>query len=413
MSKQKLTADEILQEFLLSYLSRDEKISDEQWLQDELSKFLPKNSSKEIEEIAKKILDGVKEVDGFISDVQNSADESCNPETWFYKKLMEQLQGGNFHDSLQEKDLMLRDINRWLMKESQAAANFRNFNSGDYLQTLDSKSNFAEKKEAAIIATPQKNVFVTKDVLRQNLVKSMLTQYQKTLRTDLGNMNFASRDFNDIAFNLSKNAALNGVGGIALTTGMSLILRGSLGAMERREIMKLLMNTGANTGLRTAVAGALKVGAERGIFPILTRTTPAMTLTALSCLGIENSKIIYKYARGEMNGWEALDNAGRISTSTIYALGFGVKGAALGAATFAVIPLAGPFIGGIIGGVVGNILGDKLGKFSYERAKSLTIFAKNFVFEENNLLELTEFAVTAPIRTVAKVSKKIMLPSFR
>ena len=401
--RKKLSADEILQEFLLSYINRDEKISEKQWLQEKLSEFMPKTSAKEIEEVSEKILDGVKETNGFVIDAQSSAALSCNPETWFYKKLMERFSDENFLDSIYEKDRMLSDINKWIIS---SGGHFQNLERDDFLQ--NSQSKFAEQKEASTISTPQKNFIVTKDSLRQNLVKSMLAQYQKTMRTDLGHIT-AGRDFNDIAFNLSRNAALNGVGGIALTTGLSLILRGSISSMERREVLKFLVSSGTTTGLRSAVAGALKVGAERGVFPIITRTTPAVILTGLATLGIENGKIAYNYARGELNGWQAIDNAGRISTSTIYALGFGVKGAAMGAATFAVIPLAGSFIGGLIGGVVGNILGEKLGKFSYERAKSLTLFAKDFVLEENGLIEV---AVTAPLKTAAKVTKKIFLPNY-
>lgn len=401
--RKKLSADEILQEFLLSYLSRDEKISEKQWLAEKLSEFMPKTSAKEIEKFTEKILDGVKQTNGFIIDAQTSAALSYNPETWFYKKLMENFSDGNFFDLICEKDQMLSDINQWLISSGRQ---FQNLENDDFL--TNSSSKITEEKEASTIQTPQRNSIVTKDSLRQNLVKSMLVQYQKTMRTDLGHIT-AGRDFNDVAFNLSRNAALNGVGGIALTTGLSLILRGSINSMERREILKFLVTSGTNTGLRSAVAGALKVGAERGMLPIITRATPAAILTGLATLGIENSKIAYNYARGELNGWQAIDNAGRISTSTIYALGFGVKGAAIGAASFAVIPLAGPFIGGLIGGVVGNILGEKLGNFSYERAKSLTLFAKDFIFEENGLLEV---AFAAPLKNAAKVTKKIFLPNF-
>lgn len=403
-------ADEILFEFVLSYLNRNKKLTAEQWLTKKLSESLPDVSPNVISKLHDDILQSLEQFNDFVEDAKNAAEKSYNAETWFYKKLIESSSDKNFRDLIFLGDDILRETNRDIFDVSR---NFEDLEDNDDKIIL--KNNFGSANRENIHFENQlkkfsnNNSFVTKEDFQNGLFKSVMSQYQKTLRTDLGNMAVRNLDLNETAYSLSKNAALNGVGGLVFSVGLSMILKNNFRAMEQREIVKLLATSGATTGLRSAVAGALKVGAERGFFPMISRATPELALVAVANLGIENSKIIYKLSQGEINAWQAIDQAGRVSTSSIYALGFGVKGATIGAASFSIIPVAGSLVGGLLGGIVGNMVGNKVGNFSYERVKNFVLFAKDFVTLENNMLEIASHEIYSPLKRKVRAVRKNLL----
>lgn len=203
-------------------------------------------------------------------------------------------------------------------------------------------------------------------------------QSGKNLRKDTWN----AYNTRELALNLGKQAAVAGLAGAALGTGFHLAAKVFQGEeIKAEEVIEPALVTGADTGVKAAATGALKVGVEKGVVPLLAKGTPIGVLATVACVGIENAKIMLKFAKGEIGGMKALDLMARTSTAMtagLYASGVAMaKGAALGASALSFLPVAGPIIGGIIGGTVGYIAGSKVGNAIYSGIKKIGNTAKS------------------------------------
>jgi hypothetical protein len=137
------------------------------------------------------------------------------------------------------------------------------------------------------------------------------------------------------------------------------------------EFAKSALESGASAGLTVAASGGLTVAARSGWLGNALKATPAGRIAAAACVGIENAKILYKYAKGEINGIEALDQAGNATCSVVGSLALGAKGAALGAAIGTVFGPIGTAVGGVVGGIVGGIAGSTVGEAVYTAGKNI------------------------------------------
>ncbi|GMO35956.1 MAG: hypothetical protein Ta2B_16080 [Termitinemataceae bacterium] len=139
-----------------------------------------------------------------------------------------------------------------------------------------------------------------------------------------------------------------------------------------QEFAKSALESGASAGLTVAATGGLTVAARSGWLGNALKATPAGRIAAAVCVGIENAKILYKYAKGEIkNGIEALDQAGNATASVVGSLALGAKGAALGAAIGTVFGPVGTAVGGVAGGIVGGIAGSTVGEAVYSAGKKI------------------------------------------
>jgi hypothetical protein len=55
------------------------------------------------------------------------------------------------------------------------------------------------------------------------------------------------------------------------------------------------------------------------------KNTPAGRIANAVCIGIENAKVLYKYATGEITAEEALDQAGSVTCSLVGDLSVGPR----------------------------------------------------------------------------------------
>lgn len=138
-----------------------------------------------------------------------------------------------------------------------------------------------------------------------------------------------------------------------------------------KEFAESAIKSGASAGLTVATSGALTVAARSGWLGKLLMKTPAGHIAAAACVGIENVKVLYKFATGELTGEEALDQAGRATCSVVGGFALGAKGAAVGAALGTVIGPVGTVIGGIAGGLVGGIVGSTVGEAVFSAGKKI------------------------------------------
>lgn len=140
---------------------------------------------------------------------------------------------------------------------------------------------------------------------------------------------------------------------------------------DLQEFVQSSLKSAATTGLTVAVTGAVTVAVKSGWLGNVLKNTPAGRIANAVCIGIENTKILYKFAKGEITGAEALDQAGSATCSLVGGLAGGTKGASIGAALGTVLGPVGTAIGGVVGGVVGGIAGSTVGEAIYEGGKKI------------------------------------------
>lgn len=255
-----------------------------------------------------------------------------------------------------------------------------NYNNQRYLvpsdQVAEVQAAFPGKTVTSTIGSS--DLGVTSKPLTKAQAKALQVDVQKSGRIDA--IDYNTFQVKDLSLHIAKNAAMTGVCSAAISTGF--ILAGKVFSgeyIDSDEVVETALVTGADAGVKAAAAGALKVGAEKGILSILPPGTPAHVIANIACVGIENAKILAKVASGELTFSQALDQMGRTSTAMVYGLGWGATGAVLGAGALAWIPIVGPIAGSLIGGMVGYMAGSKFGSTIYEGAKKIGSVAKKAV----------------------------------
>lgn len=140
---------------------------------------------------------------------------------------------------------------------------------------------------------------------------------------------------------------------------------------DLQEFVQSSLKSAATSGLTVAVTGGVTVAVKSGWLGNALKNTPAGRIANAVCIGIENAKILCKFAKGEITGAEALDQAGSATCSLVGGLAGGTKGASIGAALGTVLGPVGTAIGGVVGGVVGGIAGSTVGEAIYEGGKKI------------------------------------------
>lgn len=181
-------------------------------------------------------------------------------------------------------------------------------------------------------------------------------------------------DFNtkELALNVGREVAVSSVQAMAITTGFVMAEKAIKGEkIDADETIEIALRTGADTWVKEATAGALKVGVEKGVVRFIPAGTPAGTIAKMAYVAVEDIKILHKVAKGDMTVSEGLDSIARTTMSVAVGLGWATKGAAIGAAVLSFIPIAGPLVGGLVGGTIGYMAGSGVGQAIYNGAKKL------------------------------------------
>lgn len=191
-------------------------------------------------------------------------------------------------------------------------------------------------------------------------------------------LDWGSYDSRMLAKSVGKQAFISGVQGATLAVGFQMVSKlASDEPIESEEVVAAALRTGADAGIKTAAAGAMKVASEKGALAIIPKGTPISTITNVACVAIENVKILGKVATRELTMREALDQMGCNTVAMAHGLSWGGKGALAGAAALSWVPIVGPIVGGVVGGAVGYMAGSKFGETVCKTAKTIVTAAKN------------------------------------
>lgn len=211
-------------------------------------------------------------------------------------------------------------------------------------------------------------------VRSEGLTKEQVKAFQQDAQKDniIPKTDWNVYQTKELAINIGKQAGQAGIQAALVGAGIHLVEKAVNGEpVEADEVVKTAITTGADTGVKAAAGGALKVASEKGAISILPPGTPAGTLAKIACVGVENVKILWKVVKGELTMSEAMELMGRTSVSMYAGLSAGAVGAGIGAAAFSWIPVVGPIVGGVVGGIVGYTAGSKVGEKIFEGAKKV------------------------------------------
>lgn len=225
----------------------------------------------------------------------------------------------------------------------------------------------AEQVEAVQKAFPGKTVKSTIEVdgisstpLTKSDVKNAQKKAQSGISLDTDWSGFSTKD---IAKGISQNVAYAGLQGAAIGAGMTVISNvWNDEPIDGAEVVKTALETGADFGVKAAVAGGLKVAAEKGVLSGL-RGTPAGTFANIAFVAVENLKVAGKVFTGELTPREGLEVMGQTTGACVAGIAAGaVAGAKLGSIAGTVLGPFGTVAGGIIGSAVGYMAGSKIGE---------------------------------------------------
>ncbi|UYO62334.1 hypothetical protein LNN31_16315 [Acetobacterium wieringae] len=224
-----------------------------------------------------------------------------------------------------------------------------------------------EQVEAVQKAFPDRKVSAT---IGEGAVKSKpLTKDEaKELQDKAQSKNWLDTDWNDyvakdIAMGIGKQAGYACLQGAAVGAGMNIATKVWKGEpIEGEAVVETAIKSGADFGVKTVTAGALKVAVEKELIRVIPKGTPASTLTNIAFVAVENVKTAAKIATGELTVKEGLDEMQQTTISCVAGIAASAKGAAIGAAIGTVLGPVGTAVGGFVGGTLGYMAGSGISK---------------------------------------------------
>lgn len=208
--------------------------------------------------------------------------------------------------------------------------------------------------------------------------KSFTKEEMKAIQTDvqekstMPELDYGHIHTKDMVMDIGKNTGVLALQSMAVTTGLTIIGKLFKGEpVDNDELVESAIKTGADTSVKVVTAGTLKVAVDKGGLSLIPKTTPAGVIANIACVGIENAKILWKIATGELSLTKGIDNMGRTTTSMVG----GLCGMAEGAFLTSLIPIVGPVLGvatGVVGGLIGYFAGSKIGDCIYSAGKAVS-----------------------------------------
>lgn len=173
-----------------------------------------------------------------------------------------------------------------------------------------------------------------------------------------------------VATKIAKKAGYAAVQGAVIGVGFDLARKMWNGEeINGEEIVETALTSSADSGIKAAAAGAIKLGAEKGLVSSILKDTSAAANVAF--VAIENAKVAGQVMSGELSGKEGIEKMEQTTVATVAGLSAAGKGAVVGEVIGAVFGPVGIAIGGFIGGTVAYIAGSKVGETIVKGAQKL------------------------------------------
>lgn len=306
-------------------------------------------------------------LDGFITEQYHAQTFNLNAEATgspYRAKVLEPTGSGYAKNSvdiviIDEGSKVVRRYQSKYCKDAEATA--QAFEHGDYrgqqkLVPAGQEQGIA-KRVTTVIEAPDGT---TSKPLSKGQAKKLQNEAQSGKWDDL---NWNEYKAKDLAIGIGKQAGQAALMGAAVGVGFDVAKKVWNGEEIRgEELVETAIVSGADFGVKAAAAGALKVGAEKGIISAIPKGTPAGTIANIAHVAIENMKIVGKMATGELTVKEGFEKMEQTTVATVAGMAASTKGAMIGAAIGTVFGPVGTAVGGFIGGAVGYMAGSKVGE---------------------------------------------------
>ena len=149
--------------------------------------------------------------------------------------------------------------------------------------------------------------------------------------------------------------------------------------IKAKEVAEVAIKSGADSFIKVALAGALKVGVEKNIIKGIAKGKSGNVYAAIAFTAVENVKIGYEMYKGELTAQEGVEKMERVTLSCL--AGFAAseigmtEGAAIGALAGSIFgppgAVVGTFIGGIVGSFLGFFVGEKVANYTVKQQQEM------------------------------------------
>lgn len=315
-------------------------------------------------------------LDGFIAEQYHAQTFNLNAEATgspFRAKVLEPTGNGYAKNSV---DIVIVDEDGQIVRRYQskyckdAEATARAFEHGDYRgqQKLvpEGQEQDIAKKVTTVIEAPDGT---SSTPLSKERAQELQEEAQSGKWNDL---NWNEYKTKDLAIGIGKQAGQAALMGAAIGVGFDVAQKVWNGEeIKGEELVETAVVSGADFGVKAAAAGALKVGAEKGIIKVIPKGTPAGTIANIAYVAVENVKVVGKMATGELTVKEGLEKMEQTTVATVAGIAASTKGTAIGAAVGSVFGPVGTVVGGFIGGTIGYMAGSKVGEIMVKGAQKV------------------------------------------
>lgn len=306
-------------------------------------------------------------LDGFIAEQHHAQTFNLNAEASGSQYRAKVLQPEHTRYTKNSVDIVVVDGNDKVVRRYQSKyckdtqSTIKAFEDGNYKgqQKLvpEDQSIGVQKKHAVVIEAPDGT---TSTPLSKSTAKKLQKEAQSGNWNDLNWNEYRTKD---VAIGIGKQAGQSALMGAVIGAGFEMAQKVWNGEeINGSEVIEAALSSSADFGIKAAAAGALKVGAEKGIISVIPKGTPADTIANIAYVGIENAKIAGKIAAGDLSLREGVDKMEQTTVSTVSGLSASLEGAELGAGIGAIAGPVGSAVCGFVGGTVGYMAGSKFGE---------------------------------------------------
>ena len=342
-------------------------------------------------------------LDGFIAEQYHAQTFNLNAEAAgspYRAKVLEPTGNGYAKNSV---DIVIVDESGHVVRRYQskyckdAEATAKAFEHGDYRgqQKLvpEGQEQDVAKKVTTVIEAPDGT---TSTPLSKERAKELQDEAQSGKWNDL---NWNEYKAKDLAIGIGKQAGQAALMGAAIGVGFDVAQKVWNGEdIKGEELVETAIVSGADFGVKAAAAGALKVGAEKGIIKAIPKGTPAGTIANIAHVAIENVKIVGKMATGELTVKEGFEKMEQTTVATVAGIAASTKGTVIGATIGTVFGPVGTAVGGFIGGTIGYMAGSKVGETVVKGVQKIREKAKEVVKSVGRTVSNVVTSVSSGIR---------------
>lgn len=327
--------------FLKSYLEKDAKTSDGEWLLRQLTASLPEKSAEYVEQIRDAITGEISRNEELKVSLEKAHSRGISREHWFASRLRKAT-----------ADLSSEEAGKCLQRVYSALE--------DTNSALFSDRDGEEIIDAEIVSSP-------------------------SLFQDGQEVN--EYTFKNAARNIVQTAGMAGLQGVLSGANHYIDQHFPEGQFDAGQFIESSLEKGG-TSIKTVVAGALETVAEKGLLSSLPSGTPASVAANISNIAVENVRTFSDLASGKISMSESIEKIGDTAVETVCGFvestlqQYGPEaGTMIGGYIGSIFSPVGTAVGAFVGNVIGTFAGSKVGQAVTKGVKKVYGYVKENIFK--------------------------------